>query len=177
MKRFTFILLAATLILACGDDSNSEAKANLYKNLDIVTGMALTDELGAPIGLWRSPNDKRDGLSIFPNPSKGVFGLSFQNVEPKQFWIVPANCASDSDIIVGDIDFSFEKDQITNLALRNGFVPSNGIIINMNLTDLKDGFYKIFFELSNGDIRWQNVYISPELNHLNYLDQLNAACL
>lgn len=173
MKKLVSLSLLAILLISCGGKES-------YEELDAVTGIYLFDINGSIIGDWNVPNDNRRDYTVYPNPSDGNVSLfipSRTGAKPKAIWVVPGKCeaSDDNDILTADIEFSV--DEIQNASVLSDInldhITSN---VQLALTSLSEGFYKVFFQDENDGVYWQNIFISP--GTLNFPDNslLDAVC-
>lgn len=69
-SNFVTLLSLCALVLItirCGDKEEPLLEPS-YDQIDVVTGIQMTDENGQFIGTWKQPNEKRGGMTVFPNP-------------------------------------------------------------------------------------------------------------
>lgn len=180
------ILLLSILLTACEDGDNnmpSEETPPLVA-IPLVTGIALLDDNGSPIGLWNDPSDKRyEGLAIFPTPSRTVTTIQVFDVDSpaiSSLWVVPATCNPDST--AAQIDLSVTGIAETNEALDDVAVTSirdddsDLRSIRLNLEEVSAGFYRIYYRLTDNALFWNDTYIDRNLDNALYLEQMDAAC-
>ncbi len=166
MKQFLLVLCTGFVLFtfSCksNDDDNPEEQLS-YTNIDVVTGLNLTDPSGAPIGQWRSPNSNRGDIAIFPNPAVDVVFVSSQNEDIRHIRIVAADCLIDSttaNIPELSTNLTFTLDEIEAAQLRDIPVDNFNGSLSLDFSDLPAGFYKVFFEQTSGDINWENIYLN-----------------
>jgi len=176
MRISIFIIVFAFLFnIACEDSTEEPIKD--YTSIDALTGLRLTDTNGQAIGLWRDPNDKPGNTSVFPNPNSGaVFVFSPEPIQT--IWILNADCIHDEineDIISLAESLSFDTTQINDIDIQQ--YPANGTNqLNLNLSDLTKGFYRLFLELDSGEINWHNIYIDQNATTFIDLSELDVIC-
>ena len=176
MRILTIILLALSFsFISCGDTQDEESKD--YQSIDAITGLRLIDANGQPLGLWRDPNDKPTNVFAFPNPNNGAVFI-FSEVPMENIWILNGDCFIDSmntDIITLSQSLEFESSDIDAIDIQQ-YPVDNATQLTLNLSDLTKGFYRLFVQLNNGEINWQNIYIDPQITTFVDLSELDAAC-
>ena len=170
MRTFHLLLFIAFCIFVSCDSNESDAPN--FEDLDVVTGITLTDFNGAPIGTWNQPNDKAGEVSIFPNPFSGQLFLQ-SPVDIERIWILPANCNTtdlSNDIPELSQNISHSLEDIEEASIKNFplIQLNNNNMLALNLEDINEGFYKLFYETTSGDIRWINT-----CNFTSYPDPSN----
>lgn len=150
------ILFIATLLLSCSnDDSNSfnETDLNLVTGLNITnTGYSVEMQLG-------NPNVLNDPLVVYPNPPNRIIAIkSFE--EMTDIWLVPAKAqkifqTTDFNNILSS-ELYTESEIDSNSKLK--FLSLNSTNIQLNLQNLSSGYYKVFVKI-NEKIYWENIYV------------------
>jgi hypothetical protein len=177
MKISILILISVVLInISCEDPPEDPIKD--YSSIDVITGLRLTDVNGQALGLWRTPNDNPVNTFVFPNPNNGVVSV-FSPDPINTIWILNVDCLNEelaSDQITLAQLVYFGPEDIDKIDIQQ--FPGNGTNqLNLNLTDLSKGFYRVFIELdSEVIIPWHNIYIDPEISTFVDLSELDAAC-
>lgn len=181
MKRqqpigYFLCLLLALSFIGC-EDNNDDVNTPTFRDIDIVTGLDMTDALGAPIGRWKFTNNKAGEVSVFPNPSDGNVSL-FSTEGIARVMLIPATCLNDSTTvdIPGQsqmLDFSLEEIEALQVKDFQVLVDANEIILDY--TDVSAGFYRVFYQIGN-EFFWQNIYIDPAVNNFPNLDFLQGLC-
>ncbi len=182
MKRtllFLNILFLINLVSCKSDDTqNDPTDEPIYQELDIVTGLDFFDENGAPLGRWKSPNHNPGEISTYPNPNNGNAFIYSPN-KIIRIWLIPTSCATDStttDILTLSQDLTYTVAELENLQVKDITLTDFNNSIALNFNDVSAGFYKIFFELENGDLNWQNLYIDPAASNFPTFDFLDNLC-
>ncbi|GJM17787.1 MAG: hypothetical protein DHS20C13_31140 [Thermodesulfobacteriota bacterium] len=179
ITRFIAALLLIITYTACEDDDVMEPTLPSYIDIDVVTGLDLYDFNGAPIGRWKFPNNKPGDNHIFPNPcTDAVFVLSQQNIQ--KLWLVPASCFSDSTTmnipeLSGNLSFSIsdiEDNQIKSFEIMG----ATGNNIALDLSDVAPGFYRLFIQLEDEEIYWENIYTDNSVNSFPDWSILEEGC-
>lgn len=181
MKKAPFLFTAIFLIslFSCKDDDthNDPTDETTYKDLDIVTGLDFFDDNGAAIGRWKSPNHNPGEISTYPIPNNGnLFVFSLETIV--HIWLIPATCQTDSitfDIPTLSKNLNYTITELENAQVKDIPLTDFNNQVALNFDDVSAGFYKIFFELENGDLFWQNLYIDPAASNFptfNFLDNL-----
>ncbi len=172
-----FLLFICISLVSCEPDDDP-AKDLKYSSIDVVTGMDLFDANGQAIGRWREPNDKRGNITAFPVPGNGnVAIIGIQNI--KRILVIPSTCFRDTvteDIIGLSQSTAYDIEDIEEFKLLDQSLEMSSEIINLNLSDLNAGFYKIFYIENEESIFRQNIYIDPNVNNFPDFTALDTAC-
>lgn len=162
--NFLFLSLFILSLTACVDDEGTGAPGNSSEQLaapDFVSGINYYDANGQPIGTWRTPNEKQDSITAFPNPFIDVFQLF--SLDPiTKVWVVEASCDSavstdNSESILADLSYTDSDLESSSL---NVVIETEGDLAQaaFNTESLSEGFYRIFYKRENGTIGWQNAF-------------------
>ncbi len=176
MKHFLFVFILLSITLSCGNDDEMAKDPNptvLFSDIDIVTGMQLRDENGSPIGAVGNPNINPQATAIYPNPGQGIVSVYSPNSLVESIWILPGI----QDTTFMDIDFANEinninytQSEIEALDILN--IDINAAQVNLNLQELENGYYRVFYQLENGELKWDNIYINKELTGTDIVNEL-----
>ncbi len=176
---FFSILFLINLISCKSDDSNDEPMNQpIYQELDIVTGLDFLDENGAPLGRWKSPNHNPEDVSTYPNPNNGNAFIYSPN-KIVRIWLIPTTCVTDStttDIPTLSQNLTYTISELENAQVKDISLTDFNTQVALNFNDVSAGFYKIFFELENGNLNWQNLYIDPSASNFPTFDFLDNLC-
>lgn len=175
---FTAIVLFNLMSCESDDDETTQMDNPVYQELDIVTGLDFFDENGAAIGRWKSPNHNLGEISTYPIPNNGnVFIYSLDKIVRVR--LVAATCSTDStttDIPILSQDLTYTTTELENAQVKDIPLTDFNTQAALNFNDVPAGFYKLFFELENGDLFWQNLYIDPAASNFPTFDFLNNLC-
>lgn len=164
-------LLAAILGLglcllcnSCGDLTSVQGPD--YATLDAVTGLEFTDASGVTIGTWQEPNHNPGPVNIFPIPNDGRMNVASTEIVVN-IWVIPAYCFVDSvntNIPSLSMDLGYDIEDIE--ALTAVEIPADNFngLLALQLDQLSTGFYKVFYEMSDGELFWTNIYVDPSIN-------------
>lgn len=176
MKHLKLVLLLIPfLILGC--DKDGETK--LFKEINVTTGINLTDNTGQPRGIWGTSNEKLSDVSAYPNPNMGLVALySINNLVINRFWIIENECYLDesNDQLFYDMsDYNFQVNDIEsrNVLLNDDIGDSETFI---DMSPFENGHYRIFYELDNGEIGWSNIAKVDFIYENDIFDVLNTTC-
>lgn len=167
--KYLQILTLVLIGIACGDDGDGQQHSLSFQDLDVVTGIDLTDASGALVGLWRSPNQNTGGSTAFPNPAGDVVNLA---VNPssiagiQEVLVVPATCLLDrstTDIPLKSLSLSYTRDEVASLSAKTILLDTNPSTLQLDLSDLTTGFYKVFYIATDDNLYWINVYKDASL--------------
>ena len=159
MKKLTTIISIAFLSIMtfnCNNDDDPK-----FKEIDAVTGIKMVDENGGSLGVWGIPNEKASSISVFPIPAKSIFIIESE-LPLKNIWIISGACETDdldTDISELSLAIDYQISEIEELQLIN--IPSteiNGNSIAVDVSDLQEGIYRIFFETESNEVYWKNVF-------------------
>ena len=176
---FICILIALTHFNCKDDDDNTDpANKTDYTVLDVITGIDFYDDIGLPIGRWKSPNHKPGAIACYPIPNIGTVFISSQQVI-ERIWLIPADCQIDTvtmniPSLSQDLNYTItelEAAQVKDMPISNF---NNNLILDFS--DVTPGFYKIFFLLDSGVLFWQNLYIDPTVNNIPSFQFLDDLC-
>ena len=176
---FLSILFLINLMSCKSDDThNDPIDESIYQELEIITGLDFFDENGAAIGRWKSPNHNPGEITTYPNPNTGnAFVYSPNKIV--RIWLIPSCCATDStttDIPSLSQDLTYTISQLENAQVKDISLIDFNNSTALNFNDVSAGFYKIFYELENEDLFWQNLYIDPSATNFPTFDFLNNLC-
>lgn len=176
---FLSILFLINLMSCKSDDThNDPIDESIYQELEIITGLDFFDENGAAIGRWKSPNHNPGEVTTYPNPNTGnAFAYSPNKIV--RIWLIPSSCATDStttDIPSLSQDLTYTISQLENAQVKDISLIDFNNSAALNFNDVSVGFYKIFYELENEDLFWQNLYIDPSATNFPTFDFLNNLC-
>ena len=173
MKKWIVVLVMATLFISCGDEDEEDFDPT---RLDIVTGLRLRDNLGQVIATWGNPNvSSNTAMAVFPIPANDVIrvqtGSAIQNI-----WVVsgfPSRRFFDTDFAQVYAENPFQENAVRAAAIRSfDNVGSTNIVLN--LSDVSQGYYRLYVQLQNGSILIDNIYVdqsgNPDLTGINFWD-------
>ena len=185
-----FLVYGLGVILCCfsscrdseenGDmEEEMELGPSILGDVDFVSGVRFFDPIGVPITEWRTANDKSIQGTLYPNPAVDQIILSHPDTIIA-IWFVDAVCGADStyanfESIMDTVSFTREEvDDISVLKLTSEVPVAPNL--GLSLTSLDVGLYKVFWQLDDGTIEWQNVYkgSNPELSDAQ--SALNTSC-
>lgn len=176
LKNLVLIIIGILFISSCNDDQEPSID---FTEIDALTGIRLLDINGAPIGVWNEANDNPGSLTAFPNPSNGIITIAgAENL--KTIHLTETTCGMDSitqNISELSLELSFSTLEISVKTIESFNIGNNSFSVLLNLQDQSIGFYKIFFELLDGSIFWQNIYIDPNITNFIDLSDLDLNCM
>ena len=172
IKRLLFAVVIA-LVVSCGDDDSEDFDPT---RLDIVTGMTLTNSQGQTIESWGNPNTNANGsISIFPKPAFESIRI-VANSTIRNVWMVqgvPSRRFFDTNFQQVFSENPFQQSEVEAIAFRT-FDNVNGNNVNLNLSDIRQGYYRVFVQLENNTIVSDNIYLqgssTVDLNAINFWD-------
>lgn len=158
------IILFVFSLSACVDDEGTMPPGNSSEQLaapDFVSGINYYDANAQPIGAWRTPNEKTDSVTAYPNPFIDVFQLFSVDAVTK-VWVIEASCdpAVSTDNVESILaDLSYTDSDLESGSL-NVVIETEGDLAQaaFNTETLSEGFYRIFYKRENGTIGWQNAF-------------------
>jgi len=154
-------LIIATFLLSCKKNKVEDKAQTSHLGIQLVTGVALADNNGNPIGQVGNPNIKKLDVHVYPNPSNGITSQSAQ-ATLAHYWLVPGvkNTTFES------IDFQTELNNHTyadadldNLAVLSGALNVDNL--THDFTSVTTGYYRLFYRMNSGSLGWHNLYIEP----------------
>lgn len=173
-NKYFFTLLALTLLFtACPDDDEPTFNLEPALNASIVTGLQARDINGAPIGQFGNPNVLNSTIEVFPNPALGEIAVqqtANEGLAIKQFWLISAQLDTTfADINYGQLLSSelYSVDELSADAIISDSPAANSFAIATS--GLSGGYYRIFYQLANDQLFWDNIYIDPGAANLTVL--------
>jgi len=163
--------------ISCTDVTVTKTQELDYQSLRAVTGLEMLDASGASFGKWKTPNQNPGSGILFPIPGNG--NISFLGGEEfKKIWITPARCVIDTvntNIEIASLSISVDIEDIEEIVLEE--YNASGNTINLDLSNLGQGFYKIFYQMENNDdVSWVNYYLDPNYSGIPDIDLLDMEC-
>lgn len=175
---FLFLSFLFLNLSTCKDDDETEpSSASVYEDLGTVTGLDFFDEVGAAIGSWKSPNHYPGEITTYPIPNNGnIFVISPNKII--RIWLIPTECATDATMDISTLsqNLNYTIPELENLQVKDMMLTDFNNQIALNFDDVAAGFYKIFYELENGNLFWQNLYIDPAATNFPSFDFLDNLC-
>ncbi|TAJ09198.1 hypothetical protein DMA11_20500 [Marinilabiliaceae bacterium JC017] len=198
MKKSLLLLLLVTF-LACSKDDNTEVSGG-FKSVHLVTGLRLTTEAGEIQYTLGNPNNKqyvgideelagtiqdRVHSIVCPNPVIDVINISCL-VGFKKIWLVKGIISGNySSVDFDDVlkDHTYSEAELDNQCLKKH--DGDGGSLCCNVSDLKSGYYRVFFQTEDDEIYWENIYVDSDYHSLNEFyeyykngwKELSVACL
>lgn len=179
LKQFIYLFFVLTIALFgynCGDNEDPEpANENPELAINLVTGINMTDETGAPISSVGNPNVFPRNLNLFPKPCKDVISV-FDQSNIKNIWITKGNKNQnfedvEFDRLLANTDYSFDSIiSVTELIFELETQSVNQV--NLNLENLPTGYYRVFVELESGNLSYDNIYVDKETPQGEIIDKL-----
>jgi len=156
---------------------NEEVKASYP--LKLICGLRVGLD-GGPLALggWRRANHRSPKTEIFPCPAiDEVFVTSSAAIS--KMWIVRGICAKDSifenfEAIIDTI--SYNEGEIEEVSLREVEDLPSLQTFKVNISDLENGLYRVFWILDDDEIEWQNLYKGNDLDLQVIVDDLDSLC-
>jgi len=160
-----------------------------------VTGLNLTSSSPAINGVWRSPSDKlyvhvsgtstdtsqvfhiavpsTEGLYCsYPNPTDGSAMISFSlpSTSSVTCWIVPAKLpeqSGGSDVQeYGGSTLPAPEGYAVSVPLYNRQMAPGMYTLQWNTTGFSAGFYRIYLQINDNDIYWNDVLLFHAVSDL-----------
>ena len=179
MNKVKYLFLLGLISIVCLVTSCEDVEPTLdYASLEVVTGLALKDANAQSIGLWRQPNQNTQNVDIYPIPNDGNIAV-FSGEIISRIWIIPASCIQDTennDIETLSQSLAYDEEDLEEVSVQEIEVVDFMGNLNLNLTDLSPGFYKIFYRMSNGELGWTNSYTDPSQNSFPDIAFLDGLC-
>ncbi len=172
-----FLSISFFTFIACNDDESPIAPIDSYfENVNTVTGLYLYDINASGIGKWRQPNVKKsEEVNIYPIPASDVLNIS-SNLHITNVWIIEAACYNEDTENIEELSqaLSYEKAELVPIEFTATFSsPTDNFQINLEAYE--KGFYRLFYEINNDQIYWENLYVDPAVSNFpdfNFLDDL-----
>ncbi len=157
-KMLAALSLGLLLMTGCKKNDNG---GGLYDT--VITGVSLRTMDAAPAGTMGTPNTQTNGQNFsvvaYPIPSAYVQNFYIKTTTTG----LSANCKLVSAIFPGvSGTIAVENENMQGVIVRQMQTgPLNGNNhFAMDVSDLPQGFYRLYFEVSNGELYWENVWIT-----------------
>jgi hypothetical protein len=168
MKKWMFGMMMLIVFVSCGDNNREDFDP---RRIEIVTGMNLTDANGIPVEQWGNPNVPSNvNFSIFPKPAFESIRIR-TNSAMQRIWLirgVPTQLLFDTDFDQVFAETPYQFADVEAYAFRTIETPST-TEVDVSLTDITQGYYRVFIELANGSIIWDNIYVQGS-NTVDFID-------
>lgn len=197
MEKIVLIVTFFALLACSDDDSNSGSQKS--QEIDIVTGITITDELGVKISEFGNPNTLSEKILVYPNPPFESLKIdSFEKIEA--IWLVSAekstqfmnvdfssilnsNLYTEADIdVIAEIKFNkdnevldTENEEVSEAEEDNAlpvmdFASENTVVDNLLINVSElSDGYYRVFVKTATGIYWDNIYVS-EIEVINSQD-------
>lgn len=178
MKNLIYLFSILLLLISCNNPEKNKNSDCDFEKIDQITGIAMTDDNGSPIGLWEKPNHKPGSTRLFPNPSTTQISI-VTDIPASTYWIVPADCCMEStlsDLESEVSDISFTESSLDNKAVNKITSISMGSIFTISTEMLDEGFYRVFIKRAEDEILWHNIYVNPNVPNIPDLEVLDDFC-
>lgn len=151
-------LLYIILIVSCTKDEEIKKEP---KAIEITTGLELVDLMGNVTGKIANPNiyTKRSAVVMYPIPTNSFLSVNSTS-SIKNLWIVKAIVSKE----FMNVDYSsilntklYSSSELKQKSIKS-FDGLNKSSIEIDFSSYPEGHYRIFVELANGDIYWNNTY-------------------
>lgn len=155
-KGIVLILLLATLI-SCDKDNDSTLDP---MQVTLVTGINLSNSFAQPLGILGNPNVKSGTVVVYPKPTNDLLNVA-SIASIKNIWLLRGNVATGYENTNFSSVFSendYDLTEIQNAAVRD-FSNLSGTDIVLNVSDMGEGYYRIFVQLNDDSLVWDNIYI------------------
>ena len=193
MKKVIVCLLIVLCTACCGNDDNTIDGAT---DIQIATGMILTDVVGNKVGAFGNPNvltritveddtntdaTSDDGnltvgeivnnIAVYPSlTTNGYFSIGASKTVEK-VWLVKAAVSKKYQ----DVDYStlltnslYTEEEISDVAtITLALNASSSPVIN--ISDMEQGIYKVFMLFSDGEIAWDIISVGYTYDELTTL--------
>ena len=171
MKRVIAIFLVAICFCSC----NSESNFSNPTEIDLVTGMYLVDNVANSVGKVGNPNVLQSNVSVtlYPNPSLDILNV-ISGSSIKNIWIIKGIPTSNFNNT--DFNSVLKPNLYSNFEIKNKSIFDVENIngknsIQIDLASFEKGYYRVFVELEDGLISWDNIYFRAsqfEIDEINY---------
>lgn len=178
MKQLFLALLALCFLLtACPDDDELPTTVDDALAVNIVTGLNAVDSNGAPVGTFENPNTFAGEVAVFPNPATTVAIVQYTGQATgnaaiiDRCWIFTASRDTTFASFNFTLGLNSETYTMQNLDTLSGVANITlGVgTATLNLSNFTAGYYRIFYQMGNGERFWDNLYIDPTATDPNAL--------
>ncbi len=179
IRTFFYLLVVLTAMVSCNDDdSSNDPSIAEVTDLEIVTGILLTDQNGQGIGSVGNPNTY-NGLILYPNPPAGVQTAVLQSGEISEIYIIPAEKNSDfsrTEVMSAFNDFEgYEVADIQAGSTQNFSVSPANRQVQYRTDELAPGYYRVIAASAAGEQFGSAIFVDSTLAYpTEIIDSLNA---
>lgn len=178
MKKFPIYALLVTLCIGCSKDTSKPLDPT---QIDLVTGFCYKSDPYSQTKVLGNPNTKRmhpievdvlgkkimwPAISILPNPGNGMYWIRSHELMQK-IWIVKGKKSMQlKEVEFNNIllDHTYSESVLNSEAIASFKVediPANPRSVNLDITHLSEGYYRIFLLSEENNLYWDNLYIFP----------------
>lgn len=166
-------LLAATLLILVGCKQDQDEPEPIEPtDMNIVTGIYLINEVGAQVGEYGNPNERKVSSNAlhyaraFPVPARNRLSVELQidSIDSEvKVWLIPGKQNldfADTNFAKALSDHTYDQKDLTQAAvIDQSFASADGYPA-IDVSKLTPGFYRMFVHIEQGDLLfWQNIYI------------------
>jgi|APTNR8051073442_1049403.scaffolds.fasta_scaffold00866_8 hypothetical protein len=171
-KVILSLILLHTLAFQC--DPGTGIYDTNARDLEIITGIQVRAANGTELQKFGNPNRKNGVIKAYPNPvNTNLQGTGSDIV--RWVWFVPGELYYDFRGVDFDILYQNHTYLRSNIeANQVKLYTPNTAYFNVNVTTIPNGYYRAFFQLDNGEIYWDNIYIDHDKSFQESVDQLAA---
>jgi hypothetical protein len=176
MKKNIVWLFIFALLVSCGDDNSEDFDPT---RIEIVTGMNIVTPEGITTEQWGNPNiPTNPNFNIFPKPAFETIRVITPSAI-QQIWLVrgvPTQLLSETDFDQVFATTPYQVEDVQANAFRT-FEAAGSADVVLQLTGITQGYYRLFIQLQNGSLVWDNIYVQGSsdvnLNDINFWDILS----
>jgi len=171
MKKVILSLIVLhTLAFQC--DPGTGLYDTTPRDMEIITGLQARASNGVELQKFGNPNAKTGGIAAAPNPVNTLLTGTGADIVRK-VWLVPGKLEYGFRTVEFDVLYQNHIYSQADIEAEHvKFYTPNTAYFAINLTDVPSGYYRIFFQLDNGEMQWDNIYIDHEKPFQESIDQL-----
>ncbi|NUO03394.1 MAG: hypothetical protein HUU01_22510 [Saprospiraceae bacterium] len=171
MKKVILSLIVLhTLAFQC--DPGTGIYDTNARDMEIITGFQVRAANGIELQKFGNPNSKTGGIATSPNPANASISGTGPDIVRK-VWFVPGLLEYDFQGVEFDILYQnhlYPETEIEENRVR--FYTPNSAYFFINVSEVPSGYYRVFYQLDNGELLWDNLYIDHERPFQESVDQL-----
>lgn len=171
MKKVILSLIVLhTLAFQC--DPGTGIYDSNARDFDIMTGLQVRASNGVELQKLGNPNIKTGGIATYPNPANTSISCIGPDIVRK-VWYVPGVLEFNFKSVEFDVLYQnhlYQESEIDENRIRF-YTPNSSYFIN-NVSEIPSGYYRVFYQLDNGEVYWDNLYIDHERPFQESVDQL-----
>lgn len=177
--RYVLLILISLAYGSCEDEPviPTPPAIRLVADIDIVTGINLTDINGLAFGVVGTANDYGNAV-VYPNPATSITSIQLLDTAKSilSYAIVPAE--QDTSFSTAEVSSFFNGFQGYQVSAINGASTENRQLstpastVSLSLSSLPKGFYRLICIAQDQSQHAVAIYINPQSQYPEVVDEL-----